>query len=124
MGSLLVAELSGVHVSEQMTPLAATEGRRNRPSEVSGFAAFFGVVTVVNYLYLPAAGLLSACCALVAIVAGHLGRRRAQRLDGRGRWMALAGLVTGWLMLVVNLLAVLAYFGLVVGLTLLIDKLN
>ncbi|GGU42638.1 hypothetical protein [Streptomyces violascens] len=53
---------------------------------------------------------------IIAIPAGHLGRMRGKRLGGHDRGLALIAIVTGWLLLCA-LLIVLAYAGLMVGLT-------
>lgn len=42
-------------------------------------------------------------------------------MDGEGRGLALAGILTGWLVLFVCLLALLAFGGLVAGLAALTD---
>lgn len=98
----------------------ATDRPENRPATIGAYAAFLSVASTGSWLI---AGYLfyfvTVVCALVAIVAGHLGRSRARRLDGRGRWLALADLLTGWLMLGLCLLAFLALVGLATGLTLL-----
>jgi hypothetical protein len=92
----------------------------NRAAVIGAYAAFLSVASTGSWLL---AGYLfyfiTLVCALVAIVAGHIGYFRARRLGGRGRWLALADLLTGWLMLGVCLLAFLALAGLALGLTLL-----
>jgi hypothetical protein len=60
-------------------------------------------------------------CALIAIPAGHVGRFRGRRVEWEGRGLALAGIPTGWQVLVVCLLALLAFVGLVAGLAALTD---
>ncbi|MGX5210929.1 hypothetical protein ACWKT3_20005 [Streptomyces violaceus] len=64
---------------------------------------------------------LAALCALIAIPAGHLGRFRGRRPGGDGRGLALLSILIGWLVLVVSLLALLAFVGLVAGLAVLVD---
>ncbi|MEV8017994.1 DUF4190 domain-containing protein [Streptomyces sp. NPDC086554] len=59
---------------------------------------------------------------VVAIPAGHLGRRQGKRLGGRDRGMALLGIVTGWILTLFSLLLVLAYAGLLAGLAFLADS--
>jgi len=59
---------------------------------------------------------------LVAIPAGHLGRRRGKRLGGRDRGLALLGIVTGWLLIFCSLLLVLVYAGLLAGLAFLVNS--
>lgn len=44
---------------------------------------------------------------LVAIPAGHLGRRRAKRLDGHDRGAALFGIIAGWVLVILSLLIAL-----------------
>ncbi|MGC4971632.1 DUF4190 domain-containing protein [Streptomyces sp. DT199] len=95
---------------------------RNRAAKVSAFFALGGVAFLANF----ATGIawinpgifvgLAMLCALIAIPAGRVGRFRGRRLDGEGRGLALAGILTGWLVLVVCVLALLAFVGLVAGL--------
>ncbi|MFD0385515.1 hypothetical protein ACFQ2B_34075 [Streptomyces stramineus] len=59
---------------------------------------------------------------IVAIPAGHLGRRRGKRLGGRDRGLALLGIVSGWLLILCAVVLVLAYAGLVAGLAVLVDS--
>ncbi|MFF9814922.1 DUF4190 domain-containing protein [Streptomyces sp. NPDC014006] len=100
---------------------------RNRAANVSGFFALGAVASLGNF----ATGLawinpgifvaMAVLCALIAIPAGHVGRFRGRRLGGEGRGLALAGILTGWLVLVVCVLAGLALLGLVAGLAVVVD---
>ncbi|MEV5515662.1 hypothetical protein AB0L50_22575 [Streptomyces flaveolus] len=100
----------------------------NRPAKVSGFFALASVAFLGNF----ATGIawlnpaifvgLAAVCALLAIPVGHVGRLRGRRLGGSGRGVALAGIVTGWLVLLVCALAVLAFAGIVAGLAVVTDR--
>ncbi|GAA1887985.1 DUF4190 domain-containing protein [Actinomadura bangladeshensis] len=100
---------------------------RNRPAKVSVYSAGFGIAALANF----ATGIawinpaifvgMAVLCALVAIVAGHMGRFRGRRLDGDGRGMALLGLLLGWLLIVVCLLATIAALGLIATLAVLTD---
>ncbi|GAB2971976.1 hypothetical protein GCM10023080_039950 [Streptomyces pseudoechinosporeus] len=101
---------------------------RNRPAQVSAFFALGGVASLGNFAG-PIAWInpgvfvgMAVLCALVAIVAGHIGRFRGRGLDGDGRGVALAGILTGWLLLLVCTLAGLALIGLVAGLSVLVDS--
>lgn len=100
---------------------------RNRAAKVSAFFALgsFGALanlgTPIGWLNPPVFVGMAVLCALIAIPAGHVGRFRARRLSGDGKGMALAGILGGWLMLLVSLLAVASAFGLIVGLSLLAD---
>ncbi|MFF9213588.1 MULTISPECIES: DUF4190 domain-containing protein [unclassified Streptomyces] len=114
-------------------PRPVTEGAarplagRNRAAKVSGFSALWAVASLGNF----ATGLawmnpgvfvgMAVLAALIAVPAGHVGRFRGRRLGGEGRGLALAGILTGWLVLVVCALAALAYLGLVAGLAVLVD---
>ncbi|POX57163.1 hypothetical protein C3489_00065 [Streptomyces sp. Ru71] len=100
---------------------------RNRAAKVSGFFALGAVASLGNF----ATGIawlnpgvfigMAALCALIAVPAGHVGRFRGRRLGGDGRGLALAGIVTGWLVLFVCALAELAFLGLMAGLAVLVD---
>ncbi|WEH39966.1 DUF4190 domain-containing protein [Streptomyces sp. AM 2-1-1] len=100
---------------------------RNRAAQVSGFFALGAVGALGNFatgiaLINPAVFVtLATLCALIAITAGHIGRYRGKRLGGSGRGVALVSLLTGWLVLLVCLLAGLALAGLVAGLAVLTD---
>ncbi|MFD7262058.1 DUF4190 domain-containing protein [Streptomyces sp. NPDC059874] len=101
---------------------------RNRAAKVSVFFAMGSLGALANFAG-PIAWLnppifigMAIVCALIAIPAGHVGRFRARRLAGDGKGMALAGILGGWAMLLVSLLAVAAAVGLLVGVGLLVDK--
>ncbi|MFB7338283.1 DUF4190 domain-containing protein [Streptomyces adustus] len=111
------------------TPAQSAERTRNKPAVVSAYAAFAAVVyasgsvmggwLTVTYS-VPILGLLIVC-ALVAIVSGHLGRRRAKRQKLEGRWLSLAAIVVGWLCILYAVLVNLLVLGLIAGLAVLID---
>ncbi|PWI17418.1 hypothetical protein DI272_27095 [Streptomyces sp. Act143] len=105
-------------------------GARNTPARISIWAASLGAgliagIVMTPVLWLLYGGLYTFCVfvtGVVAIPAGHLGRRRGKRLGGRDRGLALAGIVTGWLLVLFALLLVLAYAGLVAGAAVLVDS--
>lgn len=100
---------------------------RNRPAKVSVYFAGFGIAALANFatgiawISPPVFVGMAVLCALVAIVTGHIGRFRGRRLNGDGRGMALLGLVLGWLLIIVCLLATIAALGLITGLAVLAD---
>ncbi|MEU6377202.1 DUF4190 domain-containing protein [Streptomyces sp. NPDC046909] len=101
---------------------------RNGAAKVSAFFALAALAFLANF----ATGIawlnpgvfvaLAMLCAVAAIPTGHIARFRGRRLDGEGRGLALAGILTGWLTLFVCLLALLAFLGLVAGLAVLVDN--
>ncbi|AXG78231.1 hypothetical protein DVK44_11535 [Streptomyces paludis] len=99
---------------------------RNTPARVSIAAAIGGVTLITATAITPMFWLMYGgfytfllfLCGIVAIPAGHLGRRRGKRLGGQDRGMALIAILIGWLLLLVSLLLVLAYYGLLAGLVL------
>ncbi|MFF7993322.1 hypothetical protein ACFZDG_26425 [Kitasatospora xanthocidica] len=99
-------------------------GAGNTPARVSAWSAAMGVALIVAVFVTPVFWLLYGgyytfalfVFGVVAIPAGHLGRRRGKRLGGRDRGLALLGIVTGWLLVFCSLLLVLAYAGAVAGL--------
>ncbi|MFE0171319.1 DUF4190 domain-containing protein [Streptomyces sp. NPDC059002] len=101
---------------------------RNRAAKVSAFFALGGVAFLGNFatgialLNPPVFIALAVVCALIAVVTGHVGRFRGRRLAGEGRGLALAGILTGWLVLFVCALAILALVGLVAGIAALSDN--
>ncbi|MFE3856772.1 DUF4190 domain-containing protein [Streptomyces griseorubiginosus] len=116
--------MSTTDTGRRAQPLAG----RNRPAKVSAFFAVGAVGFLANF----ATGIawlnpgifitLALLCALIAIPAGHIARFRGRRLDGEGRGLALVSIVIGWLTLFVCLLALLAFVGLVAGLSVLVDS--
>lgn len=106
---------------------AQTNTGRNRAAKVSACSALGGVAFLAQF----ATGVawinpgifvgLAALCALIAVPAGHVGRFRGRRLGGDGRGLAVLSILTGWLVLIVSLLALLAFVGLVAGLAVLAD---
>ncbi|NDU76193.1 DUF4190 domain-containing protein [Actinomadura sp. DSM 109109] len=99
----------------------------NRPAKVSVFLAGSGIAALANFAtgiawINPAVFVgLAMLCATAAVIAGHAGRFRGRRLDGEGRGMALLGIVLGWLVIIVCVLAVVAVLGLIAGLAVLVD---
>ncbi|MFG2720968.1 hypothetical protein ACGFW5_22125 [Streptomyces sp. NPDC048416] len=98
---------------------------RNVPARVAAWSAGMGVSVIISIFTTPMLWLMHGgiytfflfVFGLVAIPAGHLGRFRGKRLGGHDRGLALAAIVTGWLLLLCTLLIVLAYAGLMIGLT-------
>ncbi len=119
----------GIDVTEAVKDTDAAGATRNTPARVSIWAAFLGAGLIVGVFVTPMLWLLYGgwytflvfVFGVVAIPAGHLGRRRAKRLGGRDRGVALLGIVTGWVLIVFSLLLVLAYAGLLAGLAYLAD---
>lgn len=107
---------------------AAARPSANRAATVSGFFALGGFASLANF----ATGIawlnpgvflgMAMVCALIAIPAGHVGRFRGRRPGGSGRGLSLAAILTGWAVLIVCLLAILAFVGLVAGATFLMDR--
>jgi hypothetical protein len=109
----------------------ASDGRsaagRNRAARVSAFFALGAIGFLGNFVTgiawlnpgIFVAGAL--LCALCAIPTGHVARFRGRRLDGEGRGIALAAVLTGWLVLIVCALAILAFAGLIAGLAVISD---
>ena len=101
---------------------------RNLPAKVSAFFALGGVASLANLagpIGLLHPGIvvgMAVLCALATVIAGHAGRFRGRRLGGEGRGLALAGILSGWLLLLVSLLVTLAFIGLVAGLAVLVDS--
>ncbi|MGW0858633.1 DUF4190 domain-containing protein [Streptomyces sp. NPDC002690] len=111
-------------------PEAARDGAtapRNPAATVSGFFALGAIGALGNFatglalINPPVFIALATLCALIAIPAGHVGRFRGKRLGGAGRGVALASILTGWLVLFVCLLALLAVVGLLAGFAALTD---
>ena len=100
---------------------------RNTPARIAFWSAACGVGMVLAIFLTPMFWLLygqiytffMAVFGIVAIPAGHIGRIRGKRLGGRDRGLALLAIVTGWLLLLCVLLIVVAYGGIVIGLTVL-----
>ncbi|MEU3501462.1 DUF4190 domain-containing protein [Streptomyces hundungensis] len=104
---------------------APTAEARNTPARIAFWSATCGVGMVLAIFLTPMFWLLygqiytffMAVFGIVAIPAGHIGRIQGKRLGGRDRGMALLAIVTGWLLLLCVLLIVVAYGGLILGLT-------
>jgi membrane protease YdiL (CAAX protease family) len=117
-------------VAEGIQDTGAVGAARNTPARISVWAAFLGVVLIAGIFLTPMFWLLYGgtytflvfAFGVVAIPAGHLGRRRGKRLGGRDRGAALFGIVTGWILIFFSLLLVLAYVGLLAGLAFLADS--
>ncbi|MFD7836164.1 hypothetical protein [Streptomyces sp. NPDC059761] len=114
--------------SQQTAP--STMEARNKSARVSIWSAAMGVVLIVAIFATPMFWLMYGSYytfamfvfGLVAIPAGHLGRRRGKRLGGRDRGLALLGIVTGWLLVFCSLLLLLVYAGALVGIGFLTDS--
>ncbi|WP_433453661.1 DUF4190 domain-containing protein [Streptomyces sp. CA-142005] len=114
-----------------MSTSPQTAGRtRNKPALVSASAALAGVVYAsgsvmggwLTVTYSAAILSLLILCALVAIIAGHIGRRRAKKHGVEGRWLSLASIVVGWLCILYAVLVNLLVMGIVAGLAVLVDS--
>ncbi|MFJ8385540.1 hypothetical protein ACIQ9Q_13710 [Streptomyces sp. NPDC094438] len=111
--------------STPQQPAAPAAAVRNTPARVAAWSAAMGVSLIVAIFATPMFWLMygqyytffMAVFGVVAIPAGHLGRIRGKRLGGRDRGLALLAIVTGWLLLLCVLLIVLAYAGLMIGVT-------
>jgi len=80
------------------------------PRETSALAITALVTGILGWTFLPLLG------SLAAIITGHMARAEIRRSNGRldGDGMAIAGLVLGWVVLglsVLALVAVLLFFG-------------
>jgi hypothetical protein len=102
---------------------------RNTPARIGIWAAFMGATLIAGIFLTPMFWLLYSgfytflvfAFGVVAIPAGHLGRRRGKHLGGRDRGVALLAITTGWVLIFISLLLVLAYAGLLAGLAYLAD---
>ncbi|MEW2157161.1 hypothetical protein AB0950_18035 [Streptomyces sp. NPDC007189] len=111
-------------MAEATQDTGAASATRNTPARISIWAAFLGASLIAGIFLTPMFWLLYGgfytflvfAFGVVAIPAGHLGRRRGKHLDGRDRGVALLGIVTGWTLIFFSLLLVLAYAGLLAGL--------
>ncbi|MEU0404129.1 DUF4190 domain-containing protein [Streptomyces sp. NPDC006197] len=108
----------------------AASATRNTPARISVWAALLGAGLIAGIFLTPMFWLLYGglytllvfASGVVAIPAGHLGRRRGKHLGGRDRGVALLGIVTGWVLILFALLLVLAYAGLLAGLAYFADS--
>ncbi|MFD6533010.1 DUF4190 domain-containing protein [Streptomyces sp. NPDC060184] len=128
------SETDGIPVTAEATEQstasddASASAPRNRAATVSGVFALGAVGAMGNFatglalINPPVFIALAILCALIAIPAGHVGRFRGKRLGGAGRGVALASILTGWLVLLLCLLGVLALVGLVAGFAALTDN--
>ncbi|MEU9117952.1 hypothetical protein AB0D04_41090 [Streptomyces sp. NPDC048483] len=113
----------------QQTAVSTVEAR-NTPARVSFWSAAMGVSLIVAIFATPMFWLMYGSYytfamfmfGVVAVPAGHLGRRRGTRLGGRDRGLALLGIVTGWLLICCSLLLVLVYAGALAGLAFLVNS--
>ncbi|WP_424892240.1 hypothetical protein [Streptomyces sp. XH2] len=102
---------------QDVRPVSGDEGQqagfRNQAAALSLICGFASVAAVGSWpLFPPLFVYASLACALGAVIAGHVGRWKARRRGGEGRWAALAGLLAGWLMLTACLLLALLSVGL------------
>ncbi|GAA2934582.1 hypothetical protein GCM10010458_17610 [Microbacterium luteolum] len=78
-------------------------------------AMIFGIVgaAVGFWAIIPITGYFSAAVAfplsVVAVICGHLGRGRSQRLNGAGRKQAMAGIILGYASIAVMVIASAAW---------------
>ena len=112
---------------------AQSSPSRNRAADLSAWSALVAVGTLFFSAGIPFFWLtwgfyglaLIFLCGVTAVVAGHVGRFRARKLEGAGRGAALFGVLCGWLLIIgttlVGLLAALASLGLLAGWALLTD---
>ncbi|PHQ51420.1 hypothetical protein BLA24_13895 [Streptomyces cinnamoneus] len=116
-------------MSSGTTGSVRTTPSKNGPAKVSlwfagcGVAAYGNFATGIAWLNPGVFIMMAVLCALIAIVAGHIGRFRGRRLDGDGRGMALLGIVVGWLVILVTVVIALAVGGLIAGLAVLVESL-
>ncbi|MCX5384341.1 DUF4190 domain-containing protein [Streptomyces sp. NBC_00083] len=106
--------------------MSTTAGERpkNRAVDISATAAVLGVMAATGSLatgtlFLPLTVgwvILILLSSLVAIVSGHIGRRRARRRGLPGRGLALAAIVTAYLTLLYVLFVLVLLIGLLAGL--------
>lgn len=109
---------------------ATAASPRNTAARISFWAALLGAGLIAGTFMTPMFWLLYGglytflvfVSGVVAIPAGHVGRRRGKRLGGRDRGMAMLGIVTGWILILFSLLVILAYAGLLAGLAFLTDS--
>jgi hypothetical protein len=111
-------------VSTPITPATGdfvAPAAQNRPALVSeiaaacAIAALLGFATVVGWVapwFFFGAAIVSS---LVAIVAGHVGRARGRVPGGIGGGLSLAGIIVGWVCLVIAVLGSLVLVGIVAG---------
>ncbi|MFD9635284.1 DUF4190 domain-containing protein [Streptomyces violascens] len=103
---------------------STVDGLDNRAARISGGAAAVGVAAatgnlVTGTMFLPLTlgwVFLILVCSMVAIISGHIGRRRARRHGLPGRWLALASIVAAYLTFLYALLVTLLFFGVLIGL--------
>ncbi|MEV4430476.1 DUF4190 domain-containing protein [Streptomyces sp. NPDC053792] len=117
-------------MTEAAQDTGAATAARNTPARISIWVALMGAGLIAGVFLTPMFWLLYGglytflvfASGVVAIPAGHLGRRRGKQLGGRDRGIALLGIVTGWILILFSLLLVLAYAGLLAGLAYLADS--
>ncbi|MFE3741536.1 DUF4190 domain-containing protein [Streptomyces sp. NPDC059134] len=118
--------------SDTREPAAPTLQPRNTPARVSFWSAASGIglivaVVVTPMFWLPYGSHYTFALLMlgaVAVPAGHLGRRRGKRPDARDRGLALFGIVTGWLLILVSLLVFVVFTGTLAALGLLFGTLD
>ena len=83
----------------------------NQPMRTSGTAIASLIFGIVAWFGLPVIG------AIVAVICGHIARGEIRRMPPgtiEGDGMAIAGLILGYLQLVIALLALLVFIGILV----------
>ena len=90
------------------TPPATSDSAQPRTSSAAIISLVFGILTWFSvplmWMVVP-----TPLCAIVAIVAGHMARAEIRRSAGRieGNGLAIAGLVLGWSVVLITVLAIL-----------------
>ncbi|WP_285657455.1 DUF4190 domain-containing protein [Actinomycetospora sp. NBRC 106375] len=77
------------------------------PKNGMGVAAvIFGILAVLSFLivWVPFLGILTIVLGLLAIIFGIVGRRRARALRATNGGAAMAGLVLGWITLIIGII--------------------
>lgn len=77
-------------------------------AQSNGIAVAAGIVGIVSLVvaFIPFLGFVAVPGAIVAIILGVIGLQRANRMGGTSRGMAITGIVTGALAIVLFIIAV------------------